>query len=87
MIDKELFKLIGNNKKYVFFAVLSQLIGLIANVGITASVCYALYLLTKNCDATKFVYSFIVAFVSVMVRYMCSRTTDNIKDKLGRTLK
>ncbi len=87
MIDKELFKLIGNNKKYIFFAVLSQSIGLIANVGITASVCYALYLLIYNGDVTKFVYPFIVAFVSVAVRYMCSRATGDIKDKLGRNVK
>ena len=32
MIDKELFKLIGGNKKYIFIAVLLQAIGLIANV-------------------------------------------------------
>lgn len=32
MIDKELFKLIGKNKKYMFIAVLLQVIGLIANV-------------------------------------------------------
>ena len=47
MIDKELFKLIGGNKKYIFIAVLLQAIGLIANVAITGSVCYAVYLLTK----------------------------------------
>lgn len=28
MIDKELFKLIGENKKYIFTAVLTQVIGL-----------------------------------------------------------
>ena len=87
MIDKELFKLIGNNKKYIFFAVLSQSIGLIANVGITASVCYALYLLIYNSDVAKFVYPFVVAFVCVAVRYMCSRATGDIKDKLGRNVK
>ncbi len=87
MIDKELFKLIGNNKKYIFFAVLLQSIGLIANVGITASVCYSLYLLLQNGDTAKFVYPLIVAVVSIAVRYVCSRATGYIKDKLGRGVK
>ena len=87
MIDKELFKLIGNNKKYIFFAVLLQSIGLIANVGITASVCYSLYLLIQNGDVIKFVYPLIGAVVSIIVRYICSRATGDIKDKLGRSVK
>lgn len=87
MIDKELFKLIGNNKKYIFFAVLLQSIGLIANVGITASVCYSLYLLIQNGDVIKFVYPLIGAVVGIIVRYICSRATGDIKDKLGRSVK
>ena len=87
MIDKELFKLIGNNKKYIFFAVLLQAIGLIANVTITGSVCYAVYLLTKNAEAVKFVYPLIGAVVGIIVRYICSRATGDIKDKLGRKVK
>ena len=43
MVDKELFKLIGGNKKYIFIAVLLQIIGLVANVTITGSVCYETY--------------------------------------------
>ena len=87
MIDKELFKLIGNNKKYIFIAVLLQAIGLIANVAITGSVCYAVYLLTENAEAVKFVYPLIGAVVGIIVRYICSRATGDIKDKLGRSVK
>ena len=87
MIDKELFKLIGGNKKYIFIAVLLQAIGLIANVAITGSVCYAVYLLTENAEAVKFVYPLIGAVVGIIVRYICSRATGDIKDKLGRSVK
>lgn len=87
MIDKELFKLIGGNKKYIFIAVLLQAIGLIANVAITGSVCYAVYLLTENAEAIKFVYPLIGAVVGIIVRYICSRATGDIKDKLGRKVK
>lgn len=87
MIDKELFRLIGGNKKYIFIAVLLQAIGLIANVAITGSVCYAVYLLTQNAEAVKFVYPLISAAAGIIVRYICSRATGDIKDKLGRSVK
>lgn len=87
MIDKELFRLIGGNKKYIFIAVLLQAIGLIANVAITGSVCYSVYLLTQNAEAVKFVYPLIGAAIGIAVRYLCSRATGDIKDKLGRSVK
>ena len=87
MIDKELFKLIGGNKKYIFIAVLLQAIGLIANVAITGSVCYAVYLLTQNAERIQFIYPLIGAVVGIIVRYICSRATGDIKDKLGRSVK
>lgn len=87
MVDKELFRLIGGNKKYIFIAVLLQAIGLVANVAITGSVCYAVYLLTENAEAVKFVYPLISAAAGIIVRYICSRATGDIKDKLGRSVK
>ena len=65
MVDKELFRLIGGNKKYIFIAVLLQAIGLVANVAITGSVCYAVYLLTENAEAMKFVYPLIGAAIGI----------------------
>ncbi len=87
MIDKELFRLIGGNAKYIFIAVLLQTIGLIANVTITASVCYAVYLLTQGAEWIKFVYAFVGGSAGIIIRYICSRLTGDIKDKLGRSVK
>ena len=87
MIDNELFKLIGGNKKYIFIAVLLQAIGLIANVAITGTVCYAVYLLTQNAEWIQFIYPLIGAIIGIIVRYICSRATGDIKDKLGRSVK
>ena len=87
MIDKDLFKLLGKNKKYIFIVVLLQSVGLIANVLITASVCYAIYLLSKNEKNIKFLYPFMGASIGIIVRYICARATGNLKDKLGRIVK
>ena len=87
MIDKELFKLIGENKKYIFTAVLTQVIGLVANVAVTGSVCYAVYILTVSAAYSEFVYPLIGAVLGIAIRYICSRLTGEIKDKLGRQVK
>ncbi len=87
MIDKELFKLIGSNKKYIFIAVFLQVIGLLMNVLITASVCYAVYLLTKDSKNINYIYPLVGAIVGIVCRYICSRLTGDIKDRLGRSVK
>ena len=87
MIDKELFKLIGKNKKYIFVAVALQVLGLIANVGITASICWAIYLAITKAEPIIYLYPAICAVVGVAVRYTMTRLTGDIKDVLGRRVK
>ena len=87
MIDKELFKLIGKNKKYIFIAVLLQIIGLIANIGITASICWAINLAITKAEPITYVYPTICAVVAIAVRYAMTRLTGDIKDVLGRKVK
>ena len=87
MIDKELFRLIGKNKKYIFIAVLLQVIGLIANVGITASICWAIYLAINKAELLNYLYPAICAVVGIITRYAMTRLNGNIKDELGRNVK
>ena len=68
MIDKELFKLIGKNKKYIFIAVALQVLGLVANVGITASICWAIYLAITKVEPIMYLYPAICAVVGIVVR-------------------
>ena len=87
MIDKELFQLIGKNKKYIFIAVALQVIGLVANVGITASICWAIYLALAESEIIMYIYPAACAVVGIAVRYTMTRLTGDIKDKLGRKVK
>lgn len=87
MIDRELFRLIGSNRKYIFIAVFLQVIGLIANVTVTGSVCFAVYLLMQDADAVRFVAPLVGAVAGMTVRYLCSRATGDVKDRLGRSVK
>jgi len=87
VIDKELFKLIGKNKKYIFIAVALQVSGLLANVGITASICWAIYLVIAKAELIMFVYPAVCAVAGIAVRYAMTRLTGDIKDVLGRKVK
>ena len=87
MIDKELFKLIGKNKKYIFIAVALQVLGLVANVGITASICWAIYFAITKAEPIMYLYPAICAVVGIAVRYTMTRLTGDIKDVLGRKVK
>ena len=87
MFDKELLKLIGGNKKYVAFAVLLMVLGMLANIGITASICWAVYFLIEGYEPLAYIYPAITAVVAIIVRYIASRCTGNLKDMLGRKVK
>ena len=87
MFDKELLKLIGGNKKYVVYTVLLMVLGMLANIGITASICWAVYFLIEGYEPLSYIYPAITAVVAIIVRYIASRTTGNLKDMLGRKVK
>ena len=87
MFDRELLKLIGGNKKYVVYTVLFMVLGMLANIGITASVCRAVYLLIEGCEPLAYIYPAITAVVAIIVRYVASRCTGSLKDMLGRKVK
>ena len=87
MFDKELIKLMGENKKYVAYVVLLMIFGMLANIGITASICWAVYLLIEKQPALMYIYPAITAVVAIIVRYIASRLTGDLKDVLGRKVK
>ena len=87
MFDKELIKLLGTNKKHVVHVVLLMIFGMLANIGITASICWAVYLLIEKQPTLMYIYPAITAVVAIVVRYIASRLTGDLKDVLGRKVK
>ena len=91
MIDKNLLRLLGENKKYIFIAVALMVMGLFANVGITACICWALSLAIHyneySSGAVIFLWPAVGAAVGIIVRYICSRLVGDVKDTLGRKAK
>lgn len=61
--------------------------GLMANLTVTASICFAIYLLTSGAELSAYVTPLICATIGIAVRYTASRTTGYLKDLLGRKTK
>lgn len=87
MIDKELLRLIGKNKKYIFYTVAVMLLGLAANLTFTASLCYAVYLLTINSAPSAYLVPALTAAAAAAARYAASRMTGALKDLIGRKVR
>lgn len=63
------------------------MLGLVANVGITASICWAVYLAITKAEPIIYLYPAICAVTGIAVRYTMTRLTGDIKDVLGRKVK
>lgn len=91
MIDKKLLALLGDNKKYIFYAVGLMIVGLFANLAITASICYAIqYVADYASSATGaqgFIFPAVIVVIAMAVRYVTSRMIGDLKDTLGRNVK
>lgn len=91
MIDKNLLQLLGNHKKYIFYTVALMVLGLFANVGITASICWAINIAIHYDEysggAVVFLWPVVGAGIGIAIRYVCSRLVGDLKDTLGRKAK
>ena len=91
MIDKKLLALLGENKKYIFYAVGLMIVGLFANLAITASICYAIQYAAEYASSGSNVQGFIlpavIVIIAMAIRYVTSRSIGGLKDTLGRNVK
>ena len=91
MIDKKLLALLGHNKKYIFYAVGLMIVGLFANLAITASICYAIQYAAEytfsGSNAQGFILPAVIVIIAMAIRYVTSRMIGNLKDTLGRNVK
>jgi len=87
MIDKELLKLLGGSRKYIFYTVALQVAGMAASIGVTACACYLLWLLAMGAERISYLCPAVLAVGCVTVRYAASRITGDVRDLLGRKVK
>lgn len=87
MIDKDLFKLLGKNKKYIFIVVFLMILGLLFNLGITISICLIINALITNKDNSYYIWYFSIALICLIFRFIITKVNSDVKDLLGRKVK
>lgn len=91
MIDKNMFRLLGNGRKYIVRVVALMLLGLAANLLVTACVCRMIWLAPhfggNRQTAEVFLAPAVTAVLGIAVRYVATRLSGNLKDQLGRQVK
>ena len=76
MPDKQLLRLLGEDKRYIYRAVLWMLTGSLSSIGFTACLCYGLQLLLIDARTSLYLLPFALGAVCAAVR-----------DRLGRSVK
>ena len=87
MIDKELFKLLGKNKKYLIIIVFLMIIGLFFNISFSAMLALSIYYLSENSDVKKYCVIFGISLGCIIARYFIYRIISELKDLLGRNVR
>lgn len=89
MLDKELLKLLGKEKKYVFYLVFFNIIQLLLTVLITISICWVFQnLLTKeNFNINDYLPPLLISIFSIITKTILFKIIGNIQSKLGIIVK
>lgn len=87
MLDTQLLKLLGSNKKYLVITVILMIFSFLANLSLTALFCYAIYLLLNGAELINYIYPLIGALLLIVFRYFLTRIVSNLKDTIGRNIK
>ena len=87
MPDKQLLRLLGEDKRYIYRAVAWMLTGSLGSIGFTACLCYGLQLLFVGAKASFYPLPFVLGAVCAAVRFLATIRAAAMRDRLGRSVK
>ena len=87
MPDKQLLRLLGEDKRYIYRAVVWMLTGSLCSIGFTACLCYGLHLLLIDAKASLYLLPFVLGAVCATVRFLATIRAAAVRDRLGRSVK
>ncbi len=96
MIDKNLFKLLGKNKKYIILIIILMIIGMLSSLLITFSICKIFYIslqpLLNNINPytinqNKLINYIVCGLLGVIAKFITTYFANSLKDILGRKVK
>ena len=87
MPDKQLLRLLGEDKRYIYRAVAWMLTGSLSSIGFTACLCYGLHLLLIDARTSFYPLPFILGAVCGAARFLATIRAASVRDRLGRSVK
>ena len=87
MPDKQLLRLLGEDKRYIYRAVAWMLTGSLGSIGFTACLCYGLQLLLTDARASFYPLPFALGAVCAAGRFLATIRAAAVRDRLGRSVK
>ena len=87
MPDKQLLRLLGEDKRYIYRAVAWMLTGSLSSIGFTACLCYGLHLLLIDARTSFYLLPFALGAVCAAVRFLATTRAAAVRDRLGRSVK
>ncbi|MFQ7004582.1 MAG: ABC transporter transmembrane domain-containing protein [Ruthenibacterium lactatiformans] len=87
MPDKQLLRLLGEDKRYIYRAVVWMLTGSLCSIGFTACLCYGLHLLLIDAKASLYLLPFVLGAVCAAVRFLATIRAASVRDRLGRSVR
>ena len=84
MPDKQLLRLLGEDKRYIYRAVAWMLTGSLCSIGFTACLCYGLHLLLID---ARTLLPFTLGAVCAAGRFLATIRAAAVRDRLGRSVK
>lgn len=88
MIDKSLFALIGDKKKHIYIITALNILSFIANLTITASICYMLYLLFNDSLSTLNLVLYLgINLIVLVAKYVLSILIQKQKNIISNQIK
>ena len=87
MPDKQLLRLLGEDKRYIYRAVAWMLTGSLSSIGFTACLCYGLHLLLIDARTSFYMLPFGLGAVCAAGRFLATIRAAAVRDRLGRSVK
>ena len=87
MPDKQLLRLLGEDKRYIYRAAAWMLTGSLCSIGFTACLCYGLQLLLIDARMSFCLLPFVLGAVCAAVRFLATTRAAAVRDRLGRSVK
>ena len=87
MPDKQLLRLLGGDRRYIYRAVAWMLTGSLCSIGFTACLCYALHMLLAGTQVSAYLFPLAFGAVCAAVRFLSTVRAAAARDRLGRSVK